>query len=106
MKQSGIEHILRNRFMLQFLCAPPRCKIRPLNCEPFGDFWYIQDYEERRDYVCEMLSQAGFSNFLKPEGSFFVFAELPQACPLSDVRILTPLSHMDVELMLQLTATY
>ncbi|XP_024378374.1 uncharacterized protein [Physcomitrium patens] len=44
-----------------------------------------QEYEERRDYVCEMLLQAGFSNFLKPEGSFFVFAELPKACPLNDV---------------------
>ncbi|KAG0571922.1 hypothetical protein KC19_VG054100 [Ceratodon purpureus] len=50
-----------------------------------------QDYEERRDYVCEMLLQAGFSNFLKPEGSFFVFAELPQACSLNDVEYVTEL---------------
>jgi aspartate/methionine/tyrosine aminotransferase len=44
-----------------------------------------QEYKERRDFVCSMLVQAGFSNFLKPQGSFFVFAQLPDKCPLNDV---------------------
>ncbi|KAH9561127.1 hypothetical protein CY35_05G003000 [Sphagnum magellanicum] len=43
-----------------------------------------QEYKERRDFVCNMLVQAGFSNFLKPQGSFFVFAQLPDKCPLND----------------------
>ncbi len=45
----------------------------------------VQEYKERRDFVCNMLIQAGFSNFLKPQGSFFVFAQLPDKCPLNDV---------------------
>ncbi len=45
----------------------------------------VQEYKERRDFVCNMLVQAGFSNFLKPQGSFFVFAQLPDKCPLNDV---------------------
>eukprot|EP00246_Nothoceros_aenigmaticus_P018531 TRINITY_DN9727_c0_g1_i1.p1 TRINITY_DN9727_c0_g1~~TRINITY_DN9727_c0_g1_i1.p1 ORF type:complete len:281 (+),score=34.95 TRINITY_DN9727_c0_g1_i1:75-845(+) len=45
-----------------------------------------QDYMGRRDFVCGMLSELGFKNYLVPQGSFFVFAELPQSCKLNDVE--------------------
>ncbi len=48
-------------------------------------YLHVQEYKERRDFVCNMLIQAGFSNFLKPQGSFFVFAQLPDKCSLNDV---------------------
>eukprot|EP00850_Spirogloea_muscicola_P000902 SM000003S11147 [mRNA] locus=s3:1223506:1225249:+ [translate_table: standard] len=44
-----------------------------------------QDYEVRKDYVCNMLIDAGFVVDFKPEGGFFVFAQLPSHCKLTDV---------------------
>lgn len=49
------------------------------------DLWCTQEYKERRNFVCEMLAEAGFANFSIPQGSFFVFAELPLKCPRNDV---------------------
>ena len=40
----------------------------------------------RRDFVCKILRHAGFTNFLRPQGSFFVFAELPKEYPRNDVN--------------------
>ena len=40
----------------------------------------------RRDFVCKILHHAGFTNFLRPQGSFFVFAELPKEYPRNDVN--------------------
>ncbi|KAG0452527.1 hypothetical protein HPP92_024908 [Vanilla planifolia] len=42
-------------------------------------------YEAKRDKVVEMLSSLGFQIKLKPQGSVFVFAELPENWPNSDV---------------------
>ncbi|XP_057548785.1 uncharacterized protein LOC130827156 isoform X1 [Amaranthus tricolor] len=36
-----------------------------------------EDFESRRDFVVEMLSGVGFQVEFKPQGSFFIFAELP-----------------------------
>ncbi|GMN52353.1 hypothetical protein TIFTF001_021514 [Ficus carica] len=44
------------------------------------------DYESKRDYVMKMLEGIGFKIQFKPQGSFFLFAELPEDCPLSDVE--------------------
>ncbi|XP_020102454.1 uncharacterized protein LOC109720005 [Ananas comosus] len=43
------------------------------------------EYEERRDCVVEMLSKIGFQIHFKPQGSVFVFAELPENWHLSDI---------------------
>ncbi|KAL5996308.1 hypothetical protein ACLOJK_026384 [Asimina triloba] len=44
------------------------------------------DYEFKRDYIVKVLSEVGLRIGFKPQGSFFVFAELPEECPLSDVE--------------------
>ncbi|CAO2824335.1 unnamed protein product [Amaranthus hypochondriacus] len=36
-----------------------------------------EDFESRRDFIVEMLSGVGFQVEFKPQGSFFIFAELP-----------------------------
>ncbi|KAK8928829.1 hypothetical protein KSP39_PZI017389 [Platanthera zijinensis] len=49
-------------------------------------------YEARRDYAVEMLSELGLRIEFKPQGSIFVFAELPEKWSNSDVdfvRMLT-----------------
>lgn len=46
---------------------------------------HAQDYESRRDYVVNLLARIGFKIHFKPHGAFFLFAELPENCPLSDV---------------------
>lgn len=43
------------------------------------------DYEARRDFVIKMLAEVGFQVHNKPQGSVFVFAELPKACLLCDI---------------------
>ncbi|XP_072979128.1 uncharacterized protein [Typha angustifolia] len=42
-------------------------------------------YEGRRDCVIEMLSNLGFQIHFKPQGSVFVFAELPENWHISDI---------------------
>ncbi|GAA0169526.1 transaminase [Lithospermum erythrorhizon] len=44
-----------------------------------------QDYELKRDFVIGVLAKVGFAVNFKPKGSFFIFAELPESCNLSDV---------------------
>ncbi|KAM5576067.1 hypothetical protein ABKV19_014806 [Rosa sericea] len=44
------------------------------------------DYESRRDYIVNLLARIGFKIHFKPQGAFFLFAELPENCPLSDVE--------------------
>ncbi|RWW19697.1 hypothetical protein GW17_00016219, partial [Ensete ventricosum] len=43
------------------------------------------EYEARRDFVIQMLSDVGFQISFKPQGSVFVFAELPKNWLVSDV---------------------
>ncbi|OAY61891.1 methionine aminotransferase [Manihot esculenta] len=43
-------------------------------------------YESKRDYIMELLAKIGFQIQFKPQGSFFLFAELPKNSPLSDVE--------------------
>ncbi|XP_058008600.1 uncharacterized protein LOC110656383 isoform X1 [Hevea brasiliensis] len=43
-------------------------------------------YESKRDYLVELLAKIGFQIQLKPQGSFFLFAELPKNSSLSDVE--------------------
>ncbi|KAJ8749426.1 hypothetical protein K2173_025470 [Erythroxylum novogranatense] len=45
-----------------------------------------REYESKRDYVVNMLARIGFQISFKPQGSFFIFAELPQDSLLSDVE--------------------
>ncbi|XP_021722210.1 uncharacterized protein LOC110689735 [Chenopodium quinoa] len=37
-----------------------------------------EDFESRRDFIAELLSGIGFRTEFKPQGSFFMFAELPR----------------------------
>ncbi|KAL7199115.1 hypothetical protein ACSBR2_021403 [Camellia fascicularis] len=46
-----------------------------------------RDYESRRNYTIELLAGVGFQVQFKPQGSFFLFAELPENCALFDVRV-------------------
>ncbi|WCJ22283.1 Kynurenine--oxoglutarate transaminase [Euphorbia peplus] len=45
-----------------------------------------RDYESKRDYVVKFLAKIGFRIQFKPQGSFFLFAELPENSSLSDVE--------------------
>ncbi|KAG1338756.1 Aminotransferase, class I/classII [Cocos nucifera] len=49
------------------------------------------DYEARRDYVVQMLSSLGLQIWFKPQGSVFVFAELPENWLLSDIEFVKEL---------------
>ncbi|XP_020529712.1 uncharacterized protein LOC18445130 isoform X2 [Amborella trichopoda] len=49
------------------------------------------EYEERRDTIVKILREAGFKVHFKPQGSFFVFAELPEHCVLPDVDFVAEL---------------
>ncbi|KAI3414900.1 Aminotran_1_2 domain-containing protein [Psidium guajava] len=44
-----------------------------------------QDYEGRRDFLTKILAEIGLIIRFKPQGSFFIFAEIPEECLLSDV---------------------
>ncbi|XP_010268060.1 PREDICTED: uncharacterized protein LOC104605133 isoform X2 [Nelumbo nucifera] len=44
-----------------------------------------REYEVKRDYIVKMLVGLGFQIHFKPQGSIFVFAELPKKCLLSDI---------------------
>ncbi|XP_042417566.1 probable N-succinyldiaminopimelate aminotransferase DapC isoform X3 [Zingiber officinale] len=43
------------------------------------------DYVARRDFLIKMLSEVGFQVHNKPQGSVFIFAELPKTCLLCDI---------------------
>ncbi|XP_048503945.1 uncharacterized protein LOC104899216 isoform X2 [Beta vulgaris subsp. vulgaris] len=43
------------------------------------------DFESRRDFIVELLSGIGFEIEFKPQGSFFIFAELPKDYRHSDI---------------------
>ncbi|KAK4558960.1 hypothetical protein RGQ29_008274 [Quercus rubra] len=45
-----------------------------------------RDYEAKRDYIVKLLAGVGFKIQFKPQGSFFLFAEIPENCPLSDLE--------------------
>ncbi|KAL1543989.1 methionine aminotransferase-like isoform X2 [Salvia divinorum] len=49
------------------------------------------DYESKRDCIFELLVKVGFKMVFKPQGSFFVFAELPETCYLSDIEFVEEL---------------
>ncbi|KAA3454612.1 kynurenine--oxoglutarate transaminase-like [Gossypium australe] len=44
------------------------------------------EYELKRDFCMKLLSSVGFRIQFKPQGSLFLFAELPKDCLLSDVE--------------------
>lgn len=44
-----------------------------------------QDYESKRDYIIDLLVRVGLKIQFKPQGAFFLFAELPDDYPHSDV---------------------
>ncbi|KAK3008132.1 hypothetical protein RJ639_014244 [Escallonia herrerae] len=50
-----------------------------------------KDYESKRNYIVELLLRVGFQLHMKPKGSFFVFAELPASCVLSDIEFVEEL---------------
>ncbi|KAK2965228.1 hypothetical protein RJ640_019983 [Escallonia rubra] len=50
-----------------------------------------KDYESKRNYIVELLLRVGFQLHMKPKGSFFVFAELPASCILSDIEFVEEL---------------
>ncbi|XP_022153472.1 kynurenine--oxoglutarate transaminase 1-like isoform X2 [Momordica charantia] len=45
-----------------------------------------RDYESKRDYVAKLLMNLGFRIPYEPQGSLFLFAELPKSCTLTDVE--------------------
>lgn len=49
------------------------------------------DYESKRDCIVKMLVAAGFQIQFKPQGSFFIFAKIPDSCKLSDVDFVSEL---------------
>ena len=55
-----------------------------------------QDYESKRDYIIKLLAGVGFKIQFKPQGAFFLFAELPDNCPLSDVLVFLNLLFVKV----------
>lgn len=50
-----------------------------------------RDYQSKRDYIIKLLAGVGFKIEFIPQGSFFLFAELPDNCPLSDVEFVKKL---------------
>ncbi|KAF7804898.1 kynurenine--oxoglutarate transaminase 1-like [Senna tora] len=50
-----------------------------------------RDYESKRDYIIKLLAGVGFKIQFKPQGAFFLFAELPDNCALSDVEFVKKL---------------
>jgi aspartate/methionine/tyrosine aminotransferase len=60
-----------------------------------------EEYEERRDLVCDALEAAGFDVGTRPKGGFFVFARIPERDRHSfdDVRshlFVKPMGNLDV----------
>ncbi|GJY63648.1 kynurenine--oxoglutarate transaminase [Tanacetum coccineum] len=51
----------------------------------------IRDYESKRDFVLKLLFEVGFKVEFKPLGSFFIFAELPETCKLTDIEFVEEL---------------
>ncbi|CAJ1969923.1 unnamed protein product [Sphenostylis stenocarpa] len=49
------------------------------------------DYQSKRDYIINLLGGVGFKIEFKPQGSFFLFAELPDSCPQTDVEFVKKL---------------
>ncbi|GKU86948.1 hypothetical protein SLEP1_g1412 [Rubroshorea leprosula] len=45
-----------------------------------------KEYEFKRDFIVKVLTLVGFQIHFKPQGSIFLFAELPRNCLLSDVE--------------------
>ncbi|GLT61930.1 hypothetical protein SLA2020_346000 [Shorea laevis] len=45
-----------------------------------------KEYEFKRDFIVKVLTSIGFQIHFKPQGSIFLFAELPKNCLLSDVE--------------------
>lgn len=50
-----------------------------------------RDYESRRNYTIKLLAGVGFQVQFKPQGSFFLFTELPENCALSDMEFVEEL---------------
>ncbi|XP_061338454.1 uncharacterized protein LOC133285261 [Gastrolobium bilobum] len=50
-----------------------------------------RDYQSKRDYIIKLLAGVGFKIQFIPQGSFFLFAELPDNCSLSDVEFVKKL---------------
>jgi len=49
------------------------------------------EYNERRDFMVDLLNRVGFKVHFKPQGAVFVFAELPETCAMSDVEYVAKL---------------
>ncbi|WVY95794.1 hypothetical protein V8G54_027945 [Vigna mungo] len=49
------------------------------------------DYQSKRDYIVNFLAGVGLKIEFIPQGSFFLFAKLPDNCPLSDVEFVKKL---------------
>lgn len=50
-----------------------------------------RDYQSKRDYIIKLLDGVGFKIVFIPQGSFFLFAELPDNWLLSDVEFVKKL---------------
>lgn len=57
-------------------------------CHHFNRTYLGKDYAERRDFILQLLKEYGFHISFKPQGSVFVFAELPKSWQISDVSFL------------------
>ncbi|XP_020980035.1 kynurenine--oxoglutarate transaminase 1 isoform X4 [Arachis ipaensis] len=49
------------------------------------------DYQSKRDFIVKLLAGVGFKIQFIPQGSIFLFAELPEDCLLSDVEFVKKL---------------
>ncbi|KAL5700968.1 hypothetical protein ACHQM5_026357 [Ranunculus cassubicifolius] len=49
------------------------------------------EYEAKRDRVIKILVGVGLQVHFVPQGSFFIFAELPESCHLSDMEFVAKL---------------
>ncbi|KAG6493320.1 hypothetical protein ZIOFF_048302 [Zingiber officinale] len=60
------------------------------------------DYVAKRNFLIKMLSEVGFQVHNKPQGSVFIFAELPKTCLLSDVSELSPATFPFIDFVKEL----
>ncbi|XP_073063323.1 uncharacterized protein [Primulina eburnea] len=65
--------------------------LRRVRLQPSNSSCRLKDYESKRDCMINLLARVGLKMECKPQGSFFVFARLPETCLLSDVEFIEEL---------------
>ncbi|KAL0435941.1 UNVERIFIED_CONTAM: Kynurenine--oxoglutarate transaminase 3 [Sesamum radiatum] len=89
-----IASAVRNIHIRMTDCAPApfqEAALAALKSPPAYFHHLRRDYESKRDCIFNLLAKVGFKMQFKAQGSFFVFAQLPESCPLSDVEFVEEL---------------